>query len=68
MFIMVGPVFAVDVNSVSSLVASGGQDDRALVWSLIDGSVAFECNGKDQFIMSVFSYMHCMGDAVDIYM
>ncbi|XP_019862778.1 PREDICTED: angio-associated migratory cell protein-like isoform X1 [Amphimedon queenslandica] len=48
-----GPVFAIDVNSNASLVASGSQDDRALVWSTSDKNVVFECNGHTESVTCV---------------
>lgn len=35
---------AIDPES-SSLVASGGEDDKAYLWKIADGEVAFECKG-----------------------
>lgn len=41
-----GSVFCVSLDPVTnSLAVSGGEDDRAFVWSVTDGDVLFECTG-----------------------
>ncbi|XP_016116854.1 angio-associated migratory cell protein-like [Sinocyclocheilus grahami] len=41
-----GSVFCVSLDPVSnSLAVTGGEDDRAFVWSVSDGDVLFECTG-----------------------
>lgn len=40
-------MFAVDFDPSSrSHVVSGGEDNRAFVWKISDGSVKFLCDGK----------------------
>lgn len=41
-----GSVFCVGLDPVTnSLAVTGGEDDRAFVWSVTDGDVLFECTG-----------------------
>jgi hypothetical protein len=40
-------VFSVSIDPQnSSLVVSGGEDDKAYVWKMADGQIAFNCTGK----------------------
>ncbi len=42
-----GSVFCVCSDpSTSTLAVSGGEDDKAYVWKLSDGSKLFECTGN----------------------
>uniref|UniRef100_A0A671Q687 Angio-associated migratory cell protein-like n=1 Tax=Sinocyclocheilus anshuiensis TaxID=1608454 RepID=A0A671Q687_9TELE len=52
-----GSVFCVSLDPVSnSLAVTGGEDDRAFVWSVSDGDVLFECTGhKDSVTCAAFS-------------
>ena len=38
-------VFSVGLDPSGSLAVSGGEDDKAFVWKVADGSVLFECTG-----------------------
>ena len=40
-------VFAVAVDPTGSVAVSGGEDDKAFVWKVVDGSVLFECKGHE---------------------
>jgi ribosome assembly protein SQT1 len=40
-----GPVFTVCSSNTCSYIASGGQDDRAIVWRSSDYQMLFECTG-----------------------
>ena len=58
-----GPVFVVSIHPSSSLVVTGGQDDKAFVWNLDDQQIVFECTGIYIHIsyMYVCRYMYvCM--------
>ncbi|XP_031557021.1 angio-associated migratory cell protein-like [Actinia tenebrosa] len=60
-------VFSVSIDPEnSSLVASGGEDDKAYVWKIADGELAFECKGhKDSVTCTAFSHdskFVCTGD------
>uniref|UniRef100_A0A8C2L2Q1 Angio-associated, migratory cell protein n=1 Tax=Cyprinus carpio TaxID=7962 RepID=A0A8C2L2Q1_CYPCA len=52
-----GSVFCVSLDPVTnSLAVTGGEDDRAFVWSVSDGDVLFECTGhKDSVTCAAFS-------------
>ncbi|RXN29534.1 angio-associated migratory cell [Labeo rohita] len=59
-----GSVFCVGLDpATNSLAVTGGQDDRAYVWSVSDGDVLFECTGlstpllrhKDSVTCAAFS-------------
>lgn len=50
-----GAVFSVSISG--SVVCSGGEDDIAFVWTTVDGSLLFECQGhKDSVTCTGFSY------------
>lgn len=53
-----GSVFCVSLDPVSNTLAvTGGEDDKAYVWSVNDGEVLFECTGhKDSVTCAVFSH------------
>lgn len=53
-----GSVFCVSLDPVTnSLAVTGGEDDKAFVWSVTDGDVLFECSGhKDSVTCAVFSH------------
>lgn len=53
-----GSVFCVSLDPVTNTMAvTGGEDDKAFVWSLSDGEVLFECTGhKDSVTCAVFSH------------
>ncbi|XP_002734673.1 angio-associated migratory cell protein-like [Saccoglossus kowalevskii] len=50
-------VFSCDVDpKTSSLVVTGGEDDKAFVWNISDGQKVFECTGhKDSVTCVAFS-------------
>lgn len=49
-------VFCCSLSVDSSLAASGGEDDKAFVWSTTDGSLKFECTGhQDSVIVAKFN-------------
>ncbi|XP_057194342.1 angio-associated migratory cell protein isoform X3 [Triplophysa rosa] len=52
-----GSVFCVALDPVSNTLAvTGGEDDRAYVWTVCDGDVLFECTGhKDSVTCAAFS-------------
>ena len=56
-FCTVGSVFCVHADPKdSSLAVSGGEDDKAYVWKIIDGSQLIECTGlpfKETKLLSV---------------
>lgn len=53
-----GSVFCVSLDPVTnSMAVTGGEDDKAYVWSVSDGEVLFECTGhKDSVTCAVFSH------------
>ncbi|XDV35108.1 hypothetical protein PO909_005135, partial [Leuciscus waleckii] len=53
-----GSVFCVSLDPVSNTLAvTGGEDDRAFVWSVCDGELLFECTGhKDSVTCVSFSW------------
>uniref|UniRef100_A0A8C6WWC2 Angio-associated migratory cell protein n=1 Tax=Neogobius melanostomus TaxID=47308 RepID=A0A8C6WWC2_9GOBI len=53
-----GSVFCVSLDPVTNTMAvTGGEDDKAFVWSVSDGEVLFECTGhKDSVTCAVFSH------------
>lgn len=53
-----GSVFCVSLDPVTnSMAVTGGEDDKAFVWSVSDGEVLFECTGhKDSVTCAVFSH------------
>ena len=40
-----GSVFSVSVQPSGELACSGGEDDKAYVWKVSNGSILFECGG-----------------------
>jgi len=40
-----GSVFCINVTSRKSLAVSGGEDDVAYVWSMLNGDIVFKCTG-----------------------
>lgn len=51
------PVFCGHFHPTENVVVTGGEDDRAFVWSSETGDVVFECTGhKDTVIAAEFSY------------
>jgi len=42
-----GSVFSVSLHPSSELACSGGEDDKAFIWRVSDGSVVCECGGND---------------------
>ena len=46
--VFIGPVFAVSIDHTSSLICTGGQDDKGLVWRLSDMKTVFECTGRNE--------------------
>ncbi|KAF7711329.1 angio-associated migratory cell protein [Silurus meridionalis] len=53
-----GSVFCVSLDPVSNnLAITGGEDDKAYVWNIIDGEMMFECTGhKDSVTCATFSH------------
>ncbi|KAI5613490.1 angio-associated migratory cell protein [Silurus asotus] len=53
-----GSVFCVSLDPVSNnLAITGGEDDKAYVWNIIDGEMLFECTGhKDSVTCATFSH------------
>lgn len=53
-----GSVFCCSVEpKEGKLVVSGGEDDKAYVWSITDGEVLFECgNHQDSVTSALFSH------------
>lgn len=53
-----GSVFCVSLDPVSNTMAvTGGEDDKAYVWSVNDGEVLLECTGhRDSVTCAVFSH------------
>uniref|UniRef100_A0AAY4BEC3 Angio-associated migratory cell protein n=1 Tax=Denticeps clupeoides TaxID=299321 RepID=A0AAY4BEC3_9TELE len=53
-----GSVFCVGLDPVTnSMAVTGGEDDKAYVWSISDGEVILECTGhKDSVTCAGFSY------------
>lgn len=41
-----GAVFSVSLHPSGELACSGGEDDKAFVWRVTDGTVVFECQGR----------------------
>ncbi|XP_061707310.1 angio-associated migratory cell protein [Cydia pomonella] len=53
----VGSVFCCDLHPSGKLAVTGGEDDKAFVWSVQTGKVVFECTGhKDSVIFVGFSF------------
>lgn len=53
----VGSVFCCDIHPDGKLAVTGGEDDRAYVWSVSDGQLFMDCVGhKDSVIFVGFSY------------
>lgn len=42
-----GSVFSVSVDQSGMIACSGGEDDQGLVWKTSDGSVLFQCQGRE---------------------
>ncbi len=55
-------MFCVSLDPVSnSLAVTGGEDDRAFVWSVSDGGVLFECTGlqkRQQVVYTLGVHQH----------
>ncbi|XP_012674359.1 angio-associated migratory cell protein [Clupea harengus] len=53
-----GSVFCVSLDpQTNSLAVTGGEDDKAYVWTVNDGEVLFECTGhKDSVTCATFSH------------
>lgn len=53
-----GSVYCISASPVdNTTVVTGGEDDKAYVWSLTDGAVSFECTGhKDSVTSASFSH------------
>ncbi|KAJ8729329.1 hypothetical protein PYW08_000910 [Mythimna loreyi] len=53
----VGSVFCCDLHPDGKLAVTGGEDDRAYVWSVTDGQLIMDCLGhKDSVIFVGFSF------------
>lgn len=53
----VGSVFCCDLHPSGKLAVTGGEDDKAYVWSLETGQVVMDCTGhKDSVIFVGFSF------------
>ena len=46
-------VFSVALDPTGSIAVSGGEDDKAFVWRVADGSVLFECGGHSDSVVCV---------------
>ena len=46
-------VFSVSLDPTGSVAVSGGEDDKAFVWKVADGSVLFECGGHSDSVVCV---------------
>jgi len=46
-------VFSVALDPTGSVAVSGGEDDKAFVWRVADGSVLFECSGHQDSVTCV---------------
>merc|ERR1719259_1257284 len=46
-------VFSVALDPTGSVAVSGGEDDKAYVWKVADGSVLFECAGHQDSVVCV---------------
>ncbi|VVD01704.1 unnamed protein product [Leptidea sinapis] len=52
-----GSVFCCDLHLNGKIAATGGEDDKAYVWSVESGQTIMECNGhKDSVIFAGFSF------------
>ncbi|KAK3557257.1 hypothetical protein QTP70_026079 [Hemibagrus guttatus] len=53
-----GSVFCISLDPVTNnLAITGGEDDKAYLWNVIDGQVVFECTGhKDSVTCAAFSH------------
>ncbi|KAG7326740.1 hypothetical protein KOW79_010141 [Hemibagrus wyckioides] len=53
-----GSVFCISLDPVTNnLAVTGGEDDKAYLWNVIDGQVVFECTGhKDSVTCATFSH------------
>ncbi|XP_021191298.2 angio-associated migratory cell protein [Helicoverpa armigera] len=53
----VGSVFCCDLHPEGKLAVTGGEDDRAYVWSVDNGQLLMDCTGhKDSVIFAGFSF------------
>ena len=50
-------VFSVALDPTGSVAVSGGEDDKAFVWRVADGSVLFECSGHQVLLFGLFAYL-----------
>ena len=41
-----GSVFCINVSSIKSLAVTGGEDDVAYVWNVLNGDRVFTCTGQ----------------------
>merc|ERR1719374_387724 len=46
-------VFSVALDPTGSIAVSGGEDDKAYVWKVADGSLLFECGGHQDSVVCV---------------
>ena len=44
--ICIGSVFSISLHPSGELACSGGEDDKARVWKVADGSTLFLCEGN----------------------
>ncbi|KAF4080002.1 hypothetical protein AMELA_G00165390 [Ameiurus melas] len=53
-----GSIFCVSLDLLTNnLAITGGEDDKAYVWNVLDGEVVFECTGhKDSVTWATFSH------------
>jgi len=49
----INSVFSVALDPSGSIAISGGEDDKAFVWKVADGSVLFECGGHSDSVVCV---------------
>ncbi|XP_026757131.2 angio-associated migratory cell protein [Galleria mellonella] len=53
----VGSVFCCDLHPDGNLAVSGGEDDKAYVWSVASGQIVMDCTGhKDSVVFVGFSF------------
>ncbi|XP_037977281.2 angio-associated migratory cell protein [Plutella xylostella] len=62
-----GSVFCCDLHPSGKVAATGGEDDKAYVWSVETGQLVMECTGhKDSVIFVGFSFDGCYLATVDM--
>lgn len=46
LYYYVGSVFSISLHPSGELACSGGEDDKARVWKVTDGTTSFVCEGN----------------------